>query len=100
MDKSEIINNVKIYANLLKKHLEVDQVILFGSFAKETERQDSDIDIAVVIDHINDDYLSMVSLLWNLRRQIDLRIEPHLIIKDKDYSGFLNEIQNTGIIIS
>jgi hypothetical protein len=38
-------------------------------------------------------------LLWKLRRKIDDRIEPILVEKSRDDSGFLDEITRTGIII-
>jgi uncharacterized protein len=99
MDKSEVINKVKQYRLLLQEHFSFEKVYLFGSYAKETNNEDSDIDVAIVVNHFEGDYFSTTPLLWKLRRQIDNRIEPVIIEKDHDKSGFLNEIQRYGIEI-
>ncbi|MCK9450327.1 MAG: nucleotidyltransferase domain-containing protein [Bacteroidales bacterium] len=99
MDKAEVINKVKEYSVLLKKHIALEKVYLFGSYAKNTNRADSDIDVAIVVKKIEGDFFDIEPLLWKLRRQIDDRIEPILIEKDNDLSGFLIEIQRNGIEI-
>jgi predicted nucleotidyltransferase len=100
MDKGEAINKVKEYSILLKRFIPFEKVYLFGSYAKNTNRSDSDIDVAIVVNKIDDDFFAIQPLLWKLRRQIDDRIEPILIEKDNDPSGFLIEIQRTGIEIT
>ena len=99
MDKAEAINKIRQYRLLLKEYFDVDKVYLFGSYANDTNRVDSDIDVAIVVNSIKGDYFSTTPLIWKLRRQIDDRIEPILIEKDNDTSGFLEEIQNSGIEI-
>ena len=79
MDQTEAINKVKEYKLLLKNHFTLEKVYLFGSYARNTNRADSDIDLAIVVDHIEGDYFSIHPLLWKLRRLIDDRIEPILI---------------------
>jgi predicted nucleotidyltransferase len=97
MDKREVIEKVEQYSALLKKYFEVDAVYLFGSFAKGTQHTDSDIDVAVVLKDTTEDFFSTTPLLWKLRREIDDRIEPILIDKRDDVSGFWEEIVRTGI---
>lgn len=99
MDKGEAINKVKIYKLLLQDYFKLDKVYLFGSYAKNTNREDSDIDVAVVVNHIEGDYFSINPLLWKLRRQVDDRIEPILIERENDQADFLGEIQKYGIEI-
>jgi predicted nucleotidyltransferase len=99
MDKSEAILKVKAYSLLLKDHFPLEKVYLFGSYAKNTYRTDSDIDVAIVVSHIEGDYFSIQPLLWKLRRQVDDRIEPILIERDEDKGDFLSEIKKYGIEI-
>jgi predicted nucleotidyltransferase len=104
MDKREIIiEKVSEYKELVKSSfpVKVEQFWLFGSYAKGTPHKDSDIDVALVVSHLSDDYsiLNTEPLLWKLSEQVDFRIEPHVIAKDTDYAGFLDEIQRTGIEI-
>ena len=104
MDEREnIIDIVKLYKNLVMQYFPVpiEQFWLFGSYAKNNAHADSDIDVALVVNHLGKDYsvLNTEPILWRLKRQIDFRIEPHVIARDTDYAGFLNEIQKTGIEI-
>jgi uncharacterized protein len=100
MDKAEAINKVKEYSILLKKHMTLEKVYLFGSYSNNTNRADSDIDVAIVVNRIDGDFFAIQPLLWKLRRQVDDRIEPILIEKNNDLSGFLIEIQRNGIEIA
>ncbi|MDR0844251.1 MAG: nucleotidyltransferase domain-containing protein [Tannerella sp.] len=104
MDKREIIiDKVKAYRDLVNSSfpIKINQFWLFGSYAKGTPREHSDIDVALVVEHLGDDYdfFKTEPLLWKLRGQIDSRIEPVLIARDTDYAGFLDEIQRTGVEI-
>ena len=99
MDKKEAINKAKAYRYLLKDHFNLENVYLFGSYAKDTYKEESDIDIAIVVNQIEGDYFSIAPLLWKLRREIDDRIEPILIEKKHDNADFLGEIQKYGIEI-
>jgi len=74
-------------------------MILFGSHAKGLAGKDSDMDVAVIVDDLQGDYFSTRPLLWRLRRQIDDRIEPIILERQHDESGFLSEIEKYGIQI-
>ncbi|MCK5681600.1 nucleotidyltransferase domain-containing protein [bacterium] len=99
MDKNEVIEKLKQYKKLLSKHMQFDEMILFGSYARGTQRDDSDVDVAVIVSTITGDYFSTRPLLWKIRREVDDRIEPILIDKSHDESGFLSEIMRTGVPI-
>jgi len=105
MDEREnIIDKVKQYKKLVVEYFPapIEQIWLFGSYAKDNAHKDSDIDIAIVVNHLDKDYsvLNTEPILWRLKRQVDFRIEPHVIARDTDYAGFLDEIQQTGILIN
>ncbi len=74
-------------------------IVLYGSYAKGTAGSDSDIDIAVIVDKVEGDYLDQQAKLYRLRRSVDLRIEPVLIEYGQDKSGFLKEIMDTGYVL-
>lgn len=99
MDKAKVIENLKLYKLLVSKHFELDSLILFGSYAKNSQSEDSDIDVAVVVTSIDKDFFSYAPLLWKLRREIDDRIEPILIEKNNDKGGFLAQISQYGLLI-
>ena len=99
MDKKHAIELVKNYAEVVKQNFPVKEIILYGSYAKETAREDSDIDVAVILNSVEDDYLMSGARLFRLSRDIDLRIEPVLLEHGNELSGFLEEISKTGEVI-
>jgi len=94
-----ILNSIEKYIEEISKYYKIDSVVLFGSYAKGTNTDDSDIDIAVISSDINDrfdDMAKLMSLTWN----IDSRIEPYPIKTEefnKNETPFIDEIINTGI---
>lgn len=100
MDKSEVVTKLMKYKVLVSEHFDIDSIILYGSYASGNQHEESDIDVAVVVNSIDEGYFSYAPLLWKLRRQVDDRIEPVLVEKDKDNSGFLQEIMRTGLVIA
>jgi uncharacterized protein len=98
MVDQEILNTVKHYVMLIPEEVGVKKAYLFGSFASGKEREESDIDIAVIVENMTD-FFSTQRLLMRLRRNIDLRIEPHPIM-EQDFNSsnpFAWEIEKTGI---
>jgi len=73
---------------------------LFGSYAKQNERNESDIDIAIVLDNLLDEQKFDVQVqLMVLASQFDSRIEPHPF-STSDFNSqnpFVYEIMRTGI---
>jgi len=98
MVNQSIIETAKKYIHQIPENMEFKKAYLFGSYAKGIEHADSDIDIAIIVGKM-DDFFAVQMQLMRLRRNIDLRIEPHPIW-DKDFNmqnPFAYEIQQTGI---
>jgi len=76
MDKRDALEIAERYATVVKEKFSYAKIVLFGSHAKGTQTEESDIDIAVILK----DYSSLMDIqldLMRLRRKIDSRIEPH-----------------------
>jgi len=105
MDKREdIIGKVKQYKQLvdnssLLKDIEQD-IYLFGSFANGVPNNNSDIDVAFVVKNIEGNFFDIIPPINRLTEKVDFRIEPHVLARETDYAGFLDEIQRTGILIN
>jgi predicted nucleotidyltransferase len=99
MDKNDAIKKAKVFSELIKSDFNPSKVFLYGSYANGNWNEDSDIDIAVVVNSLQLDYIASLSLLYKLRRNIDILIEPVLFIEGKDPSGFLAEIEKNGKLI-
>jgi len=88
MGQKDVIEKLKKYKFLISDHFDIDKMVLFGSYAKGKQREDSDIDVAVIVNSINSDFFTLAPLLWKLGRQIDNRIESVLFVNGNDPSGF------------
>ncbi len=108
MTKNEIISQV----NLSLQHLNINKVILFGSYAKGTQSDDSDIDLLVVT---NDNFvfesfaqkmeikLKIANALNSLRKFADIDLIVHSKPMYERFvelnSGFKKEIFSSGSVI-
>lgn len=99
MDKREVRRRVEKYARLVAREFPGCEVVLFGSYVTGQPHEDSDIDVAVVVPAIEGDFLTLSARLHHLRNDIDPMIEPHLLSRRNDESGFLDEVQRTGEVI-
>lgn len=95
MDQA-VIEKVRKYAGIVKQALPVKKVILYGSYARGLERSGSDIDVAVIVDRIEGNYLELSARLFELVREVDIRIEPVLLNENADNSGFIESIVKYG----
>lgn len=99
---NKIMESIQKYIDKIKEHYKIDAIILFGSYAKGTENEDSDIDIAIIssdFKDIIDDGAKLIGLTW----KIDTRIEPHPIATEdfkKISNPFVKEIVDTGIKVA
>jgi uncharacterized protein len=97
MDQRTIESTIKAYVALLPKRFSLSKVYLFGSYARNTFREESDIDVAFVMKNIGDVFQTQLDLM-KLRRTVDLRLEPHPI-DEKDFNEanpLANEILKYG----
>ena len=99
MDKANAIIKARAYSKLVNAFINVERIILFGSYAKGTQRKNSDIDIAIVVKRMDIGFFDVEPVLWRLRREIDPLIEPVLVEEENDPSGFLDEIIKSGVVI-
>jgi uncharacterized protein len=100
MDKGEALKIAYQYIDTISNKYVVLQAFMFGSFAKGTNHEDSDIDIAIVVKNVSDIIDAQIDMM-RLRRKVDLRIEPHpFTVKDfNNENPVVNEIQKSGIQI-
>lgn len=85
---------------LLKEHIPVRKVILFGSVARNDAHEWSDIDIAVVCDPFEKTRQDESMRVRVVRRDIDLRISPvclHPADFQNKFFSLAHEIERTGV---
>ena len=102
INKTQAIGKISSEKTFLEDKFFVKEIGIFGSVVRGEQHSDSDIDIAVIVDSYKGDIVDIFSLLLKLRRNIDIRIEPHPFeLKDfNDSNPFAGEIIRTGRKIS
>ncbi len=100
MDKQKALNLARQYASIIKSNFSCKDMFLFGSHVNGMPAEESDIDIAVVLDGFENPVDIQVELM-RYRRKIDSRIEPHPF-REKDFiieNPVVNEILQYGVRI-
>ena len=101
-EKNSIIEIVKKYLQKVRSSgIRIEKAYLYGSYAENKHRKDSDIDIAIVSPDFTGDRFEDALRLKSLRWDIDLRIEPMPIVPEdftKD-NPITYEILTKGIAI-
>jgi len=94
---------LKKYRELLEEQIPVEQIILYGSYARGTPRDWSDIDLIVVSPAFHggtkEDYLLLSRTARKVTPQIEaIPLKPE-DIKNCEAGDFIDEILNTGKVI-
>lgn len=98
MGKNEVIDIVRRYKDAVVTAMGPVQVYLYGSYSTGKAHQGSDIDVAIVVPEVKDDFLKASSLLWTLTWDVNTLIEPVLI--DARYpSPLYQDILSTGVAV-
>lgn len=102
MDKKTDKSIKEFIATVARQNPNLLTTYLFGSYAKGNQHEDSDIDVALIINHLSDaDKFDVQVQLMLTASQFDIRIEPHPFSME-DFSSsnpFAAEIRRTGIEI-
>lgn len=102
MDKKTDILIRKFVLTVAKQTPDFVTAYLFGSYAKNNQSSESDIDIALVINNLKDtDKFDTQVQLMLIAANFDSRIEPHPISSNDFVTNnpFPNKIRKTGIEI-
>lgn len=99
MVDEKIINAIKDFIAQLKNEININSVYLFGSYVKGTNKEYSDIDVAIVSDSFRGSALIDIERILTLTKNINRMIEPHPF-RTEDFTKdnpFVEEIISTGI---
>lgn len=99
MDKTTVITISKKYKTEVQRILPDAKVFLYGSYAKGTANENSDIDLAIVVNKTPQNWLIVTPLLWRISYKINSLIEPILIATDQLETPLSNDIIKHGIEI-
>jgi len=97
MVKKEIKEIVNRYVDVLRvEGIEIEKVVLFGSYARGTAHEDSDIDVAIICKNFDFDPIEQNMKLWKLAVRVDTRLAPVFISPleyEEEYIPIVPEIK-------
>jgi len=101
--KDELERKLKSFIELIVNSIQVEAVVLFGSYAGDNPKEYSDVDVAVFSSDFGKNPLDEMTRLCKLRRKVDTDIEP-LPFSAQDFyehtkADFVNEILEHGKVI-
>jgi predicted nucleotidyltransferase len=107
MDQGQAIIREKVlrFYQATKQLFPIKKILLYGSHANGTATEDSDVDVAVVVDETDHSRrIEITARLFHAAFDIDVAIEPKCIFWDEyvnhDKASILSEIINKSIEIA
>lgn len=101
MDQNTAFEIVRNYINYLKANrFSVQKAFVFGSYATGKFNENSDIDLAIILNDVSNSFTMQVQLM-KLSRKFDSHMEPHPF-DETDFNlrnPFAKEILSKGIQI-
>ncbi len=103
MGQDTVLATVKRFKNALESiNIRVDQLILFGSHAEGTAREDSDIDLVVISSSFSDkSYWERINILTDAIYQVFAPIEASAFTPDEWKSGksLISDYAKNGVLV-
>jgi predicted nucleotidyltransferase len=99
MDKKTVKKIVLRFGKEVKKQLPVKSIILYGSYINGKPHEDSDIDVAVVMEESKYSFLKVNTILQKIMWNIDTRIEPIVMSSKFSNKDFFDHVMKTGLEI-
>ena len=96
LDKNAVREIAVKYAREVRKIVEPDAILLFGSHVCGSPTEYSDIDVAVICNGFEGDWYGTTIALSRLSREFSFDIEAHLLDAASDTSGFVEHVLKTG----
>lgn len=99
MDKTEALKLVKQYKDIIMPRFNNEaRVYMFGSYSKGLQRPESDIDVAVVVPSIGENWFTYTKSLWRDVDKVSLLIEP-VLMEDAHPSPLYDDVMRTGVAV-
>jgi predicted nucleotidyltransferase len=100
MSTQDMITIATNFVSLASQSIPIQKAFVFGSYAKNSANESSDIDVCVISPAFGKDIIDETVLLGQIASKIDLRIEPHPM-NPEDFSEKYNllayEVKTHGI---
>jgi len=104
MSKDEAIIILQKFINkLTESQISIEKAYLYGSYAKNSANNESDIDVMLISALFDKNYYDQIGKIWVISKEFHEKIEPYMVGKNKfihdDISPLLEIVRKEGIEI-
>ncbi len=105
MTQNEVIELIKKYLSSLKQNgINITEAYLYGSYARNTATEDSDIDLMLISPQFDENADRYAGKIWILATECSYKIEPFTIgekrFRSDDESPLIGMVKKEGIRIA
>lgn len=97
LTRDEALRLVRDYKRVISPRFPTEpKVYMYGSYSKGYPKPESDIDVAVIVPHIEGDWLTISTDLWMDVDKVNILIEP-VLLEEGHHSPLYDDVMRTGI---
>lgn len=99
LTRDEALSLVRDYKRVITPRFSVEpKVMMFGSYSKGFPKPESDIDVAVIVPHVEGDWLTVSTDLWLDVDKVNILIEP-VLLEEGQHSPLYDDVMRTGVAV-
>lgn len=99
LSRDEALQLVRAYKRVITPRFRIEpKVYMYGSYSKGYPKPESDIDVAVVVPGIGDDWLKVSTDLWLDVDKVNTLIEP-VLLEENSHSPLYDDVMRTGVAV-
>jgi predicted nucleotidyltransferase len=99
LTRDEALRIVRDYKRVITPRFKTEpKVYMYGSYSKGYPRPESDIDVAIIVPHIEDDWLAISTDLWLDVDKVNILIEP-VLLEENQHSPLYDDVMRTGVAV-
>ncbi|MBQ6731499.1 MAG: nucleotidyltransferase domain-containing protein [Paludibacteraceae bacterium] len=99
LTRDEALQIVKDYKKVIAPRFKTEpKVYMYGSYSKGYQKPESDIDVAVVVPHVEGDWMDLSTDLWLDVDKVNILIEP-VLLEEGHHSPLYDDVMRTGVAV-
>ena len=99
LTRDEALRIVRDYKRVIRPRFKTEpKVYMYGSYSKGYPKPESDIDVAIIVPHVDDDWLEISTDLWLDVDKVNVLIEP-VLLEENQHSPLYDDVMRTGVAV-
>ena len=99
LTRDEALQIVKDYKKVIAPRFKTEpKVYMYGSYSKGYQKPESDIDVALVVPHVEGDWMDLSTDLWLDVDKVNILIEP-VLLEEGHHSPLYDDVMRTGVAV-